>query len=134
MPIKGVDIRARINAVVRRARGQSGDLVQVGEVTAYFDGRDPEVSGRRMKLSRREHAIFNELALSAGRVVSKASIYDSVYGLAEVPPFDKVVDVYICKIRKKLDASVPFGARYIETVPGRGYRFSDDAFQAKPPS
>ncbi len=129
VPIKGLELRARVNAIVRRANGHSGDLVQVGEVTAFFDGRDPVVSGKRVKLSRREHAIFNELAMSAGRVVSKASIYDAVYGLAEVPPFDKVVDVYICKIRKKLDASAPSGGRYIETVPGRGYRLSDDAFQ-----
>jgi two-component system cell cycle response regulator CtrA len=47
-----------------------------------------------------------------------------------MPPFEKVIDVYICKIRKKLDAATPGGGRYIETVPGRGYRFSDDALVA----
>ncbi len=77
----------------------------MGEVTAYFDGRDPEVAGERVKLSRREHAIFQHLALNAHRVISKAAIYDAVYGMADDQPFDKVIDVYICKIRKKIDAS-----------------------------
>ena len=131
VPVRGVDLRARIKAVIRRANGHAAEQVQVGDVTAYFDGRDPEIQGQRVKLSRREHAIFSELALGAGRVVSKAAIYDAVYGLAEVPPFDKVVDVYICKIRKKLDATTEMGGRYIETVPGRGYRFSSDAFGEK---
>ncbi len=128
VPIKGIELRARIEAVTRRAHGHAAVHVDVGELTAFLDGRDPIVSGRRIKLSRREHAIFNQLALNAGRVISKASIYDAVYGVVENPPFDKVVDVYICKIRKKFGEATEAGAGYIETVPGRGYRLSAEAF------
>jgi two-component system cell cycle response regulator CtrA len=127
MPVKAIELKARLNAIRRRAFGHAGDEVRVGEVVAYFDGRDPEVGGQRVRLSQREHAIFHQLVLNAQRVVPKAAIYDAVYGVAEVPPFEKVIDVYICKIRKKFDASIPSGARYIETVPGRGYRFTDEA-------
>jgi two-component system cell cycle response regulator CtrA len=126
-PIKGVELKARLNAILRRAHGHAEAEVQVGEIVAYFDGRDPEIAGRRVRLSQREHAIFHQLVLNARRVVSKPAIYDAVYGVAEVPPFEKVIDVYICKIRKKFEATVPQGSRYIETVPGRGYRFTDEA-------
>lgn len=127
IPIKAHELRARIEAVLRRANGHAAEHVSVGEVTAYLDGRDPEVKGQRVKLSNREHAIFNQLALNAGRVISKSSIYDAVYGVLESPPYDKVVDVYICKIRKKFGEATDEGAKYIETVPGRGYRLSADA-------
>jgi two-component system cell cycle response regulator CtrA len=129
-PIKAIELKARVNAILRRSHGHASDAVKVGNIVAYFDGRDPEVAGTRMRLSQREHAVFKQLALNASKVVPKSAIYDAVYGISEMPPFEKVIDVYICKIRKKLDAATPGGGRYIETVPGRGYRFSDDALIA----
>jgi two-component system cell cycle response regulator CtrA len=125
-PVKAVELKARVNAILRRSHGHAGEEVKVGDIVAYLDGRDPEVAGRRMRLSQREHAIFRQLALNARKVVPKSAIYDAVYGVSDMPPFEKVIDVYICKIRKKLEATTPAGARYIETVPGRGYRFSDE--------
>ncbi|PYE84377.1 response regulator transcription factor [Pseudoroseicyclus aestuarii] len=124
VPIKAQELRSRIHAIQRRASGHAAESLQLGEVTAFFDGRDPEVAGQRIKLSRREHAIFHHLALNAEKVVSKAAIYDAVYGMAEAQPFDKVIDVYICKIRKKIDAAAETGRQYIETVHGRGYKLS----------
>ena len=124
VPVKAVELRSRINSITRRAYGHAADRVQIGEVTAYFDGRDPEVSGLTVRLSRREHAIFQQLALNANRVISKAAIYDAVYGMSEEQPFDKVIDVYICKIRKKITAAAASGHQYIGTVPGRGYKFA----------
>jgi two-component system cell cycle response regulator CtrA len=125
-PIKGIEVLSRVNSIIRRSYGHVAESITVGEVTAYFDGRDPEVSGRRMKLSRREHAIFQHLALNANRVISKAAIYDAVYGMDDTQPFDKVIDVYICKIRKKIGSTADSGRQYIETVYGRGYKFSAD--------
>ncbi len=124
IPLKGVEVASRINSINRRAYGHAAESVTIGEVTAYFDGRDPDVSGQRVKLSRREHAIFQHLALNATRVISKAAIYDAVYGMSDDQPFDKVIDVYICKIRKKLYAAAESGHQYIETVYGRGYKFA----------
>ncbi len=124
IPLKAVELRSRINSITRRAYGHAAESVTIGEVTAYFDGRDPEVQGQRVKLSRREHAIFQHLALNAPRVISKGAIYDAVYGMADEQPFDKVIDVYICKIRKKLGGAAASGHPYIETVYGRGYKFA----------
>ncbi|GHD99251.1 transcriptional regulator [Defluviimonas sp. 20V17] len=120
----GAEIASRINAINRRIYGHAAESVTVGEVEAFFDGRDPEVSGERVRLSRREHAIFQHLVLSANRVVSRAAIYDAVYGMDDDQPFDKVIDVYICKLRKKLSTAAASGHQYIETVYGRGYKFS----------
>lgn len=122
-PIKGIEVVARVNSINRRSYGHAAESVTVGEVTAYFDGRDPEVSGERLRLSRREHAIFQHLVLNANRVISKSAIYDAVYGMDDDQPFDKVIDVYICKLRKKICAAAESGHQYIETVYGRGYKF-----------
>ncbi|PWC35161.1 response regulator transcription factor [Azospirillum sp. TSO22-1] len=121
-PVVSAEIRARIEATQRRSHGHSTNAISVGRLTVYLDGRDPEIDGERLRLSQREHAILSVLALHHRRVVSKEHIYESVYGLSESEPLDKVIDVYICKLRKKI-AGVTDGGRYIETVYGRGYKF-----------
>ncbi|MGD9864210.1 MAG: winged helix-turn-helix domain-containing protein [Pseudodonghicola sp.] len=123
-PIKGSEVLSRINSIVRRFHGHAAESVVVGELTAFFDGRDPIVSGARIKLSKREHSIFQHLALNSNKVISKNAIYDAVYGMSADQPFDKVIDVYICKLRKKIAAAAASGAQYIETVHGRGYKLS----------
>ena len=133
LPVEAVELKARINAVLRRAHGHSSESVTIGEVKAFFDGRDPEIAGQRVKLSQREHTIFQQLVLNARRVTSKAAIYDAVYGMSDEQPFDKVIDVYICKIRKKIGQAAPSGHQYIETVHGRGYKF-DEAAEAPQPA
>ncbi|HSK41793.1 MAG TPA: response regulator transcription factor [Arenibaculum sp.] len=124
-PINGAEIRARIEAARRRAHGHSTNLISIGRLTAYLDGRDPEVDGERLRLSHREHAIFTVLALNHRRVVSKERIYEAVYGLSGSDPLDKVIDVYICKLRKKISQTA--GGKYIETVYGRGYKLEAPA-------
>ena len=123
VPVKAVELRSRIASITRRSHGHAADSVRIGDVTAYFDGRNPEVDGAPVRLSRREHAIFQQLVLNAGKVVPKAAIYDAVYGMAQDQPFDKVIDVYICKIRKKFEGATA-GRHYIETVHGRGYKLA----------
>lgn len=123
-PVRGSEVLSRINSVVRRWHGHAAECVEIGELTAYFDGRDPLVSGSRVRLSKREHAIFHHLALYSNKVISKNAIYDAVYGASADQPFDKVIDVYICKLRKKIATAAASGSHYIETVHGRGYKLS----------
>ena len=134
VPVNGVEIRSRISSIVRRAYGQVTESITIGEVTAFFDGRNPEISGKTVKLSPREHTIFQYLFINAPKVMSRVAVYDAVYSLADNQPFDKVIDVYVCKIRKKISASTLSNHHYIETVFGRGYKFSalDDAFPVLP--
>lgn len=120
-PFNAPELKARILARSRRLLGQASTAFKLGKLTIYYDGRDPEVAGTRIKLSHREHAIFSYLAQNVGRVVSKESVYQAVYGSMDCEPFDKVIDVYICKLRKKL-ADATGGQQFIETVYCRGYK------------
>jgi len=122
-PVKPQVVAAQIGAIARRMHGEAPGYTEIGDLRIYFDGREPEFLGKPLKLSGREHAIFTLLALKAGRVVSKESIFQAVYGLQNRLPFDKVIDVYICKIRKKI-AAMSGGYPYIETVHGRGYKLA----------
>lgn len=122
-PFNPREIVARVNAIIRRSYGHVSSSVTIGDITAYFDGRDPVVNGKEVKLSQREHAIFTHMALQPNRVITKESIFEAVYGMQDNQPYDKVVDVYICKLRKKLK-QVTKGREYIETVYGRGYKLS----------
>lgn len=120
-PFNPMELKARIFAVVRRMNGQVDTSFALGRLTVHTDGRDPEVDGRRIKLSHREHAIFHYLVRNLGRVVSKEAVYEAVYGSMDSEPFEKVIDVYICKLRKKL-ADATDGEQFIETVYCRGYK------------
>ena len=121
-PFYGQELISRIRSIIRRGHGHTSESVTIGELTVYFDGRDPLVSGEELSLSKREHEIFYHLALNAERIVSKNSIYDAIYSSNPDQPFDKVIDVYICKLRKKISESAVSGFSYILTVRGRGYR------------
>lgn len=123
-PIRGTEVLSRANSIIRRLYGHAADNVVMGELTAFFDGRDPIVAGCRIKLSKREHSVFQHLALNCNKVISKDAIYDAVYGASIDQPFDKVIDVYICKLRKKFATASETGWQYIETVHGRGYKLS----------
>ena len=120
-PFNPAEFRARVHAVTRRMGGRAASSFKLGDLTVFEDGRDPEVDGKRIKLSHREHAIFHYLARHQGRVVSKEAVYEAVYGSMNCEPFDKVIDVYICKLRKKL-ADATGGKQFIETVYCRGYK------------
>ncbi|ETW11467.1 Cell cycle transcriptional regulator CtrA [Roseivivax marinus] len=121
IPVKGPEVRARLRSIARRSAGHASAQTSIGEITVFFDGRDPEVQGERVQLSSRESVIFQHLAMNTSRIVSKQTLYDVVYGLSDDRPFDKVIDVHICKIRKKLSAASAIGHSYIETVRRRGY-------------
>jgi two-component system cell cycle response regulator CtrA len=132
-PFKNIEITARINCINRRSHGHVGPSVMIGDIVAFLDGRDPEVAGERMELTQREHTIFSHLALHHGRVITKNSLFDSCYGMSDSTPFDKVIDVYICKLRKKIETFTGRpGQDYIETVYGRGYMLTAPDDNVKP--
>lgn len=129
-PITASEASARIRARARKAAGRTQVTEEIGDVTVYFDGSDPEINGARLPLSGREHAVFMHLAMNRGRIIGKESLYEAVYGLDGERPLGKVIDVYICKLRKKL-AQATGGQNYIETVFNRGYKFDDPARTAE---
>ncbi len=100
-PVHVREILARVGAISRRAISDSPD-VAIGDLKVYFDGRDPEVNGAPLPLPRRERRILECLVKNRGRRVSKAQIFNAVYGLFDEDVDENVVESHISKLRKKL--------------------------------
>jgi two-component system, OmpR family, flagellar system response regulator FtcR len=100
-PIHPREILARVNAVSRRAKPKA-DCRRFGEIVVFFDGRDPEIGGEVLQLPRRERRILEYLANSIGCRVSKAQIFNAVYGLFNENIDESVVESHISKLRKRL--------------------------------
>lgn len=100
-PVHPQEILARVNAIKRRTTNQSIN-VELGDLTVYFDGRDPEIKGKTLALPRRERRILEYLAQNNGRRLTKTQIYNFVYGIFESEVDENVIESHISKLRKKL--------------------------------
>ena len=118
-PFHKDELIARIRAVVRRSRGYPLSVVQSGGLTVNLDHRTVEVDGTRVNLTTKEYQILEHLSLRKGTPLTKEMILYQLYGGVDEPAI-KIIDVFICKLRKKL-AQASAGKNYIETVWGRGY-------------
>jgi two-component system, cell cycle response regulator CtrA len=117
-PFDKAELLARVEAVVRRSRGISTPLLHIGDVEINLASRDVHVAGVPVALTSKEYSILALLALRKGSVLAKEVVLNHLYGGLDEPEI-KIVDVFICKLRKKLAAA---GAdRLIGTVWGEGY-------------
>ena len=118
-PFEKRELLARLQAIVRRSQGHAQSVINVGKVTVNLDSRTCEVAGKPVHLTGKEYGILELLALRKGLTLTKEQFLNHLYGGMDEPEV-KIIDVFICKLRKKLeDASG--GDNYIETVWGRGY-------------
>lgn len=122
-PFDRRELVSRIQAIVRRDKGLSDSVIRVGKLTVNLDTHSIEVDGRPLDLTSKEQGILELLCLYKGDIVTKEAFLDHLYdGIDEPGP--KIIDVFICKLRKKLsDASG--GNRYIDTIWGEGYALRD---------
>ena len=118
-PFECRELLARVNAIIRRTNGHSHSVITVGNLR--IDMKDKTVFGHNkpIALTGREYAILELLSIRKGATLSKEVFLNHLYGGMEEPEF-KIIDVFICKLRKKL-ADALGGENYIETVWGRGY-------------
>jgi len=122
-PFNKDELIARINAIVRRAKGHSQSVIQTGKLTVNLDAKSVEVEGGRLHLTGKEYAMLELLSLRKGTTLTKEMFLNHLYGGMDEPEL-KIIDVFICKLRKKI-ASATDGDNYIETVWGRGYVLRD---------
>jgi DNA-binding response OmpR family regulator len=106
-PVHVKEILARVHAIRRRAEARQ-DFAIVGSIQVFFDGRDPLVNGAPLTLPRRERRILEYLVVNKGRRLSKAQIFNAVYGLFDDGIEENVVESHISKLRKKLRASLGY--------------------------
>ena len=100
-PVHVREIMARVGAIRRRKEAQ-GEYKELGEMRVYFDGRDPEVKGEPLPLPRRERRILEYLVMNQAKRVTKAQIFNAIYGLFDDEVEEDVVESHISKLRKKL--------------------------------
>jgi len=84
-----------------------------------LDAKTVEVDGARVHLTGKEYAMLELLSLRKGTTLTKEMFLNHLYGGMDEPEL-KIIDVFICKLRKKLSMATD-GENYIETVWGRGY-------------
>jgi two-component system, OmpR family, flagellar system response regulator FtcR len=120
-PVHVREILARARAISRR-RTADTDSATAGEITVFFDGRDPLIRGRPLALPRRERRILEHLAACKGRLVTRAQIFSSVYGLFDEDIDEAVVESHISKLRKKLRTRLGYDP--VESKRYLGYRLT----------
>ena len=118
-PFHKDELVARIHAIVRRSKGHAQSVITTGELTVNLDTKTVEVGGQRVHLTGKEYQMLELLSLRKGTTLTKEMFLNHLYGGMDEPEL-KIIDVFICKLRKKLAAATE-GANYIETVWGRGY-------------
>jgi len=122
-PFHKDELIARINAVVRRSKGHAESVIKTGELTVNLDTKTVEVDGKRVPLTGKEYQMLELLSLRKGTTLTKEMFLNHLYGGIDEPEV-KIIDVFTCKLRKKLAAATG-GKHYIETVWGRGYVLRD---------
>lgn len=122
-PFNKGELIARIQAIVRRSKGHSESIIRTGKLSVNLDTRSVEVDSKPLHLTSKEYAILELLSLRKGTTLTKEMFLNHLYGGIDEPEL-KIIDVFICKLRKKL-ATAAGGDNYIETVWGRGYVLKD---------
>jgi two-component system cell cycle response regulator CtrA len=122
-PFDRAELLARIQAVVRRSKGHSNSVIKTGDVAIDLDTQTVTVKGKTLHLTGKEYGIMELLSLRKGATLNKDQFLNHLYGGIDEPEL-KIIDVFICKLRKKLEKASG-GKNYIETVWGRGYVLRD---------
>jgi two-component system, cell cycle response regulator CtrA len=124
-PFDRDELVARIHAIVRRSKGHGQSVIQTGDLVVNLNTKMVEVNGAPVYMTAKEYQILELFSLRKGTTLTKEMFLNHLYGGMDEPE-QKIVDVFICKLRKKL-ASASNGKDYIETVWGRGYRLREQS-------
>ncbi len=128
-PFDRAELIARIQAVIRRSKGFSQPVLRVGPLQLNLDSREVLAGGMPIHLTGKEYAILELLVLRKGMVLTKEMFLNHLYGGMDEPEM-KIIDVFICKLRKKLTAA---GVDHIiGTVWGRGYMVREPSLASEP--
>ncbi len=123
-PFSFEELLARIDSLGRRTVSENERLLVVGQLELNLDSLTATRSGKVIRLTAKELAILELLMSTPNKVFSRERILGNVWGLNE-DPLTNVVDVYINRLRGKIDQG--FDTAYIRTVRGAGYCISADA-------
>jgi two-component system alkaline phosphatase synthesis response regulator PhoP len=123
-PFSPRELSARVAAILRRRRGAAprGNLLRFEHVEIDPDAREARAGGELLELTPTEFDLLLALAQNPNRALSREDLIEKVWG-ADFFGTDRVVDVYVGQVRRKIEALT--GANVIRTARGVGYRFAD---------
>lgn len=122
-PFHREELVARIHAIIRRSKGHAQSMIRTGRICVNLDAKTVDAEGKTVHLTGKEYQMLELLSLRKGTTLTKEMFLNHLYGGMDEPEL-KIIDVFICKLRKKL-AEATGGQNYIETVWGRGYVLRD---------
>lgn len=122
-PFHREELVARIHAIIRRSKGHAQSIIRTGKISVNLDAKTVDVENKPVHLTGKEYQMLELLSLRKGTTLTKEMFLNHLYGGMDEPEL-KIIDVFICKLRKKL-ADATRGENYIETVWGRGYVLRD---------
>ena len=118
------ELIAGINACIRRRNGYTSKILDFGGLVVDIDAQHITVGGEVVLLTKSEYTVLEAIAINSPNIASKDYLYNCLY-VEENVNF-KIVDVFVCKLRKKIKRHTDF--EHLETCWGRGYtmRRSED--------
>ena len=122
-PFHREELIARIHAIIRRSKGHSQSIIKTGDIEVNLNGKTVEVRRNTVHLTGKEYQMLELLSLRKGTTLTKEMFLNHLYGGMDEPEL-KIIDVFICKLRKKLSEATG-RENHIETVWGRGYVLRD---------
>jgi DNA-binding response OmpR family regulator len=115
------ELVARLHAIIRRSGGASQSIINVGDLSINLLTREVRRGSRMIDLTAREFSLLEHLARAPGRVLTRVEICERVWDYS-FDPGTNLVDVYIQRLRKKIDEDSEI--KLIETIRGVGYRIA----------
>jgi two-component system cell cycle response regulator CtrA len=118
-PFHKTELIARVHAIVRRSQGHAQSIIQTGDLIVNVDAKTVHIKQIPVNRTGKEYRMLELLSLRRGTTITKEMFLSRLYGGMDEPEI-KIIDVFMCKIRKK--RGIASGDKdYIETVWGRGY-------------
>jgi len=123
-PFSPRELVARVKAVLRRTGGEvATETIRVMDLVISLPHRSVERNGSRIELTATEFELLRALSSNPGRVFTRGQLLDSIRGVS-FESYERAIDAHIKNLRKKLEPD-PRRPRYVLTVYGVGYKFSD---------
>jgi len=122
-PFDREELIVRLRTIIRRAKGHAGSVIRIGRLAVDVSAKTVQIDGKPLKATAKEYGILELLALRRGMTLTKENFLDHLYGGMDEPE-QKIIDVFICKLRKKI-AAVSGEQNAIRTIWGRGYTLDD---------
>jgi len=122
-PFEPRELKARLNAVLRRTKGAAGaDMLRFGRLEIDRGAREVRLDGKPCALTGHQFELLLALATHAGRVMSREALMELLRN-ARLEAFDRSIDVHVSRIRAAIEDD-PAKPRRVITVRGAGYVFA----------